>query len=491
MVAPFTLVIFGATGDLTQRKLIPSLFKLFREGFLPQTFSIIGFSRRNLNQDEFVDILFDGLPKKYRDLEEWRQFTKHISYCTGDFGDFAAYSRLSEQLAAFDKKHERATNSVLYLATPPDYYETIIDNLYKAGLGGARSKQTWTRILIEKPFGTDLAGAQNLDNKLSNLFGEDQIYRIDHYLGKETVQNIIAFRFANGIYDPVWNRDYIDHVQITLFESSGIGTRGNLYDGLGALRDVTQNHLMQLIAMTAMEQPKSFDSQGVREARCDAISKIRLINPDDVGKYTVRGQYTSGIVSGREVSGYRREHNVLPGSDTETYVAMKLFVDSPRFRNVPFYVRAGKRLNRDVVEISLVFKQVCHVLFREVGCPEEGNILTLRIQPEEGISTRFIAKEPGHKMKLTSIDMDFSYAEVFSRFENVDAYERVLQDAFLGDQMLFNRSDELLYSWGLISRVWEGWERYKVPRHLYKAGTWGPKAADRLIEKDGRKWIIR
>lgn len=367
---------------------------------------------------------------------------------------------------------------MLYLATPPKYYETILDNIAASGLA-QKTQKGWTRILIEKPFGKDLQTAVMLDSKLDTLFKEEQIYRIDHYLGKETVQNIIAFRFANGIFDPVWNNNYLDHVQITLSEKEGVENRGAFYDGVGALRDVTQNHLMQLVAMIAMESPRSFSSQGVREARSKAISVVRCISEDEVSNNVVRGQY----------EGYKTEKNVSANSQTETFVALKLFVDTERFKRVPFYIRSGKGMKEDVVEISLVFKQVCHILFKEVGCPEEGNILTMRIQPNEGIRLIFIAKEPGHEMKLSAINMAFTYESEFKSKEVVDAYERVLEDAFMGDQMLFNRSDELVSSWRFITEILKGWEKGQSKLLIYPKGSAGPKEADDLIKRDRRKWV--
>lgn len=472
MISPFSLVIFGATGDLTQKKLVPALFTLYREKLFPKDFLIIGLSRRAIVKKEFFTLIQSTVArrKKYNE-QEWKDFTTHIVYVQGNFEDQEAYQIIRSSL--------NLPNTMLYLATPPKYYEVILNNISKSGLA-RKNESGWTRILIEKPFGKDLETAQMLDSKLDTLFKEDQIYRIDHYLGKETVQNIIAFRFANGIFDPVWNANYLDHVQITLSEKEGIGPRGAFYDGVGQLRDMTQSHLMQLIAMVAMESPRSFSADGVWKARAAAISAIRCIQPYEVSKNVLRGQY----------KGYQLEKNVAHYSETETFVALKLYVDTPRFKNVPFYVRAGKAMKEDVVEISLVFKQVCHILFKEVGCPEEGNILTMRIQPDEGINLRFIAKEPGHEMKLSAINMAFTYASEFKSKEVVDAYERVLQDAFLGDQMLFNKSDELVSSWRFITEILKGWKAGKSGLISYTKGSWGPGEANELIERDGRKWIL-
>lgn len=492
MLAPFSIVIFGATGDLALRKLIPGLFKLYRNSLFPDQFRIIGLSRRGFTTPDFRYFLFTVMSQRSDvDRKGWENFVEHIEFMEGKFEDDQTYNKLSSLLSTFDKNINSEANKMLYLATPPNFYETILERIHANKLSESKSNEKWVKILIEKPFGKDLDNAKKIDNLLNQYFKEDQIYRVDHYLGKDTVQNIVAFRFANGIFDPVWNNNFLDHVQVTLAESNGIGGRGAFYDGVGALRDVTQNHLMQLLSVVTMEQPGSFSADGVREARADAIKKIRCIEPNDVSASVIRGQYASGVVRGSPVAGYRGETNVDRNSTTETFIALKVFVDSQRFENVPFYIRTGKRLPKDAVEISLVFKQVCHLLFREIGCPEEGNILTIRIQPNEGISTRFIAKEPGLKMKLTTIDMEFSYREKFKSYQETEAYERILQDAFLGDQMLFNRSDELVASWTFISKIMEGWSKLpKSDLYLYDSGTWGPTQAQELIKKDGRKWVL-
>jgi glucose-6-phosphate 1-dehydrogenase len=332
----------------------------------------------------------------------------------------------------------------------------------------------WTRVVIEKPFGKDLETARDLDRKLSEIFEEKQIFRVDHYLGKETVQNMLAFRFANGIFEPVWNKNFIDHVQITFAETEGVGTRGKFFDGIGELRDIAQNHLMQLLAAVAMEQPRSFTKEDLRDARAKVIDSIKCVD----GKAVIKGQY----------KGYLLEKNVLLKSQTETFVGMKLFVDTPRFDGVPFYVRAGKKMPKEIVEISVVFIQTCHVLFKEYGCPEIGNVITFRIQPNEGIKLKFIAKKPGAKVGLGSVDMKFNYKEDFGT-QGLEAYQRVLLDIFAGDQMLFNRSDELESSWRLITEILQRWSSEKEDVQIYEPGSWGPESANELIEKDGRKWI--
>ena len=454
---PFIMVIFGATGDLMKNKLLPALLNLYKQKKLGERFYIVGFARRPFTNEEF---------RKMFETEE--EFAKHLFYQQGDFGDLGKYQELLKTLELFEK--EEGMSRLLYLATPPVNYEDILDNLHKAGL----SQGVNTRLIIEKPFGKDLETAIALDKKLSEIFEEKQIFRVDHYLGKETVQNILAFRFANGIFDPVWNKNYLDHVQITFAEVKGIEGRGNFFDGIGMLRDVGQNHLMQLITAVAMEQPKSFSKEGLREERARTIRALRRIDAKEV----VRGQY----------AGYKSESGVLQNSNTETFVAMKFFVNTPRFESIPFYVRAGKKMPKNTVEISLVFIQTCHILFKEYGCPEIGNVLTIRIQPDEGISIRMIAKKPGTKLALETVNMHFTYEEAFMT-KGAEAYEKILQDIFAGDQMLFNRSDELAYSWEFITKILDDWKNQESKLKIYQEQTWGPKEANELIEKDGRKWL--
>ncbi|HEX8966155.1 MAG TPA: glucose-6-phosphate dehydrogenase [Patescibacteria group bacterium] len=474
MQSPFVLVIFGATGDLAHKKLIPALFAMYKQNQLPQDFFIVGFARRDLQQEEFAKSF-----ETFQDDAKWHTFIKHLYYQQGSFGEEEGYQQLVKKLAHFDGQIGACITRVFYLATPPEHYEHILnflkDTKLSEGCGQGSSK--WTRIAIEKPFGKDLETAKMLDNKLAQIFEERQIFRVDHYLGKETVQNMIVFRFANSIFEPIWNNEFIDHVQITLTEKSGIEKRGKFFDGVGILRDVGQNHILQLLASVAMDMPKSFSKEGVRDARCSAISALQCIDPKQVGDMVVRGQY----------EGYLSEQDVNSNSQTETFVAFKAFVQNGRFDNVPFYVRAGKKMEKNEVTISVVFKQTCHLLFKEIGCPEEGNILTFRIQPDEGISIQFIAKTPG-EMGLGTTQMNFSYAQQFGT-SGQDAYQKVLLDIFTGDQMLFNRSDELESSWQFITNILNGWEQNEGKLFEYKQGTWGPQKAQELIEKDGRKWI--
>jgi glucose-6-phosphate 1-dehydrogenase len=469
--SPFIMVIFGATGDLAQNKLIPALFSLYLNGQLPDEFFIVGFSRRQLTHPEFHKHL-----EREESHDKWSEFvSRHIFYQTGSFEHEEGYLELNKKLLEIDTQLGACTTRFFYLATPPDHYEAILDKLVSTGLseGCGHEGNTWSRVIVEKPFGKDLDTARSLDKKLSEIFEEKQIFRVDHYLGKETVQNMLAFRFANGIFEPVWNKNLIDHVQITFAQDEGIGNRGKFFDGVGEMRDIAQNHLMQLIAAVAMEQPRSFTKEDLRNARAEVIKNVRLAEGS-----VVRGQY----------EGYAGEKNVDPASDTETFVAMKLFVDTPRFENVPFYVRAGKKMEKEVVEISVVFIQTCHVLFKEFGCPEIGNVITFRIQPNEGISLRFIAKKPGANLGLESVDMKFNYKDSFGT-RGLDAYEKILLDIFAGDQMLFNRTDELDSSWKLITDILKSWETDGSDISVYKSGSWGPEEAKKIIERDNRHWI--
>lgn len=477
MTAPFVMVIFGATGDLVKKKIIPAFFTLFKEKQFPEKFYIIGFARRAYSAEDFANYF-----PEYVNDPAWKDFASHLQYQQGVFEDETGYKELIQRLQSIDNEVGSQVLRIFYLATPPVNYLPIIENLEKTklteGPKNAEDGRSLARIAIEKPFGKDVETAKMLDAKLSEVFEEQQIFRVDHYLGKETVQNLLVFRFANSIFDPVWNSQYVDHVQITWLEKEGINNRGNFFDGVGMLRDVAQNHLMQLIASVAMDMPKSFSREEVRDARTKAIQAIQCIDPKEVPQNVVRGQY----------EGYKNEKMVAPDSQTDTFVAMKFFIDNKRFSGVPFYVRAGKAMEKNQVSISLVFNQTCHLLFHEVGCPEEGNVLTINIQPDEGIVFHIIAKKPGSKLALETVDMHFTYKEQFGT-SGTDAYQRLLLDILAGDQMLFNRSDELESSWAFISNILQGWEQYSPPVFSYQPGTNGPKEADALIEKNQRKWI--
>lgn len=472
MIGPFVIVIFGATGDLAQHKLFPALFSLYKQKQLGEQFYIVGFARREFTDEAYQEMLA-GEVKSSKD-PQWDAFAKNIYYQQGFFDEGAGYEQLISKLNTFDKQVGACITRLFYLATPPDNYPAILNYLHSTKLseGCGQGSNKWTRVIIEKPFGKDLETARNLDKKLAEMFEEKQIFRVDHYLGKETVQNMLAFRFANSVFEPVWNKENIDHVQITWAEEEGIGRRGKFFDGVGMLRDVLQNHLLQMMATVTMEQPKSFEREAIRDARANAIKSIKRIES------VVRGQY----------AGYREEKNVKKNSDTETFVAMKLFVDTPRFEGIPFYLRAGKKMPQEMMEISIVFVQKCHILFKEYGCPEVGNVLTIRIQPDEGIRLRMIAKKPGTKLALGTVNMSFSYHDEFGG-HGADAYEKVLLDILIGDQMLFNRSDELASSWQLISTIEDLTKDSSSPVTFYDSNTWGPKEAEELIMHDGRNWL--
>ena len=477
MNSPFVMVIFGATGDLALNKLFPALYSLFVRGVLPEKFYIVGFSRREFSDEQFRNYLTEnsisGKESKFSD------FVKNIYYQQGMFGSEDGYINLIEKLKNFDEEIGACIMRFFYLATPPKNYELILKHLKETKLseGCGQDSNRWTRLAIEKPFGNDLETAIELDKKLSDIFDEKQIFRVDHYLAKETVQNILAFRFANGIFEPVWNSEFVDHVQITFFEKEGVENRGAFFDGVGILRDVMQNHLMQLFASVAMEQPTSFTKDTIRDARAKAIASIKPISETDVRQDIVRGQYV----------GYSEEKEVAKESDTETFVAMKFFVDTPRFQDVPFYVRAGKKMPEEKVTISLIFKQTCHLLFKEYGCPEIGNVLTIHIQPDEGITLRVIAKKPGSRLALGTVKMSFTYKQEFGGVGE-SAYEKLLMDIFSDDQTLFNRSDELESSWQFITSVLKSWEKEGKPLS-YSGGNPGPEEANSLIKKDSRSWI--
>jgi len=489
---PNTLVIFGATGDLTQRKLVPALYNLALEGLLPGEFAAVGFARRPKSHHHFRSDLKEAAAKHSRtrplQILAWDGFASRLYYCRSEFGDPAGYRELAGSLEEIESK-TGSRNRLYYLATPPTYYAEIAQRLGEAGL--ARNEGGWTRIIVEKPFGHDLASAVELNRILHGVFDEDQIYRIDHYLGKETVQNILVFRFANGIFEPIWNRRYVDHVQITVAESIGIEGRGAYYEQAGVLRDIVQNHAMQLLSLAAMEPPATFEPNAVRDEKVKVLRAVRPIRPEEAEDSTVRGQYQSSVISGESIIAYREEKDVVAGSSTETYLGLKLFVDNWRWAGVPFYIRAGKRLPKRVTEIAIVFRQPPLALFPTTdGSHLEPNVLSISIQPDEGISLKFGSKVPGPQadLRIRPVEMDFRYGTSFG-FAAPDAYERLLLDAMLGDATLFTRRDEVEAAWAFVTSIIEGWARSKPPRFPnYEAGTWGPDEADDFMERDGRRW---
>ncbi len=489
---PNTLVIFGATGDLTQRKLVPALYNLALEGLLPGEFSAVGFARRPKAHYHFRSELRRAAAEHSRTQPlrrpVWDGFASRLYYCRSEFSDPEGYRDLAKRLEKIESK-TGSRNRLYYLATPPSYYAEIAQRLGDAGL--ARSEGGWTRIIVEKPFGRDLDSAVELNRILHGVFDEDQIYRIDHYLGKETVQNILVFRFANGIFEPIWNRRYIDHVQITAAESIGVESRGGYYEQAGVVRDIIQNHAMQLLSLAAMEPPATFEPNAVRDEKVKVLRAVRPMRPEETGEFTVRGQYRSGVISGQSVIGYREEKNVAADSGAETYMALKLFVDNWRWAGVPFYIRAGKRLPKRVTEIAIVFRQPPLALFPTVDFSRlEPNVLSITIQPDEGISLKFGSKvpEPQADLRIRPVEMDFRYGTSFG-FAAPDAYERLLLDAMLGDATLFTRRDEVEAAWAFVTSIIEGWARSQAPQFPnYEAGTWGPDEADDFMEHDGRRW---
>jgi glucose-6-phosphate 1-dehydrogenase len=490
---PCIVVIFGASGDLTKRKLLPALYHLEQSGLLPQNFSVVGVARRPLEQS-FAPDMKDGIVSGGGvDTSDPKldPFVARIQYHAMNFDDASGYDGLKKLLADLDKKFDTKGNRLFYLATAPEYFSDIIKYLgdhCMAKPADCGDGKNWIRVIIEKPFGHDLESAKALNDEVNKVFDEDQIFRIDHYLGKETVQNILVFRFANGIFENVWNRNYIDHVEITAAESIGIEGRGPFYETAGALRDVVQNHVMELLSFVAMEPPVSFGADAVRAEKVKVWKAIPKIHPAD----TVRGQYGPGIVDGKQVLGYRQEDRVHPRSQTETYAALRLEIENWRWAGVPFYIRAGKRLAKRVTEITIQFKQPPLLLFKDAeGKGGEGikpNVLSMRIQPDEGITLRFGAKTPGPSMTIGPVNMDFSYAEAFGR-SSANGYERLLLDAMFGDATLFAHRDGVEATWALMTPILEAWAKDPI-RDLpnYAAGTWGPATADAMLISDGRRW---
>jgi glucose-6-phosphate 1-dehydrogenase len=488
---PCLMTIFGASGDLTKRKLIPALYNLARDRLLPEEFAVIGVARSEMTRAEFRRKIFQDVRPYVPGLIEpeiWGWLERRLYYLSGDFQDTQTYRTLRELLSQVDAEYRTRGNALYYLATPPELFSPIVQQLGAAGLT-RETNGRWRRVIVEKPFGCDLESARALNRELQQVLQESQIYRIDHYLGKETVQNILIFRFANGIFEPVWNRRYVDHVQITVAESLGVEQRGGYYDHAGALRDMVPNHLFQLLTLMAMEPPISFEAGSVRDEQVKVLRALSPIMPAEIPQRAVRGQYGEGTMGGQRVPGYRSEAQIARDSCTETYVALKFLIDDWRWQDVPFYLRTGKRLPRRVSEIALQFKCPPHVLFRDTPVPcTNPNVLVLRIQPEEGISLRFEAKVPGPVMHLGAVNMDFRYADYFGNPPST-GYERLLHDCMIGDQTLFWRADMVEQAWSVVQPILQAWTGAPCPDFPnYAAGSWGPHEADALIQRDGRQW---
>ena len=493
---PFALVIFGASGDLTKRKLVPAVYSLFCEGLLPDRFSVVGYARREKSDDAFREEMEQACRDFSRcqcfDVKSWQDFAGRLAYVAGSFDEPAGYRRLRERLSELAAAQDRPGNHLYYLATHPDFFAPIVGNLGEADLVKPGADDApWSRVIIEKPFGHSLETARALNRHVRSALDESQVYRIDHYLGKETVQNLLVFRFANSIFEPLWNQNHIDHVQITVSETLGVGTRGGYYDRAGALRDMVQNHMMHLLSLVAMESPTALDANAVRDEKIKVLRALRPIPRVCAGNGVVRAQYGPGTIDGGPVPGYTEEDGVAPDSTTETYIAFTAHIDNWRWAGVPFYLRHGKRLPARITEISIHFKDVPQILFNaDPGRPMTPNVLTMRIQPHEGIALRFQVKVPGLGIEIRPLQMDFAYAGSFGT-EPPEAYERLLLDAALGDGTLFTRADEVEAAWAYVDPIIEGCTRSTMPRlPQYAAGTWGPIEADDLIRADGRVWQL-
>jgi glucose-6-phosphate 1-dehydrogenase len=496
IIEPCIIVIFGATGDLTARKLLPAIYNLAKDGQLPPQFACVGFARREKRHDQFRSEMKEAISNFSRtkpiDESLWNNFKEHLFYHVSEFHDEKGYEKLATFLKDLDAKLGTKGNRVFYFSTQPSFFTTICENLHKTGLiyDEEKVKDKWSRIIVEKPFGHDLKSAEALQAELLRFLTEDQIYRIDHYLGKETVQNILVFRFANSLFESVWNHRYIDHVQITVAEDIGIGSRGAFWEEAGLLRDIVQNHMMQLLSLMAMEPPVNLSATAIHDEKVKVIEAIRPLAQTDFETSCVRGQYGSGFICGQEVAGYRSEKNVSPTSNRETYAALRLFIDNWRWAGVPFYLRGGKRLPKRGTEIAVIFKDPPGVLFQQLNKRNEPNSLSIRIQPDEGTSLKINCKVPGPSSPIQPVKMDFRYGSYFG-MSPPEAYERLILDCMLGDNTLFARQDEVFNSWRLLTPLLDYWATTPEKNFPnYQSGTWGPKAADDLLARDQRKWRL-
>ena len=490
IAGPSALVIFGVTGDLSRKKLMPAVYDLANRGLLPPGFGLVGFARREWEDEDFARVVYDAVKEHSRTEfreETWEQLLQGIRFVQGEFDDLEAFQRLRETVELLDVERGTMGNHAYYLSIPPKDFPIVAQQLKASGLvdDTADSPDRWRRVVIEKPFGHDLQSARELNDSLRAAFPADSIFRIDHYLGKETVQNILALRFANQMFEPVWNANYVDHVQITMAEDIGIGSRAGYYDAIGAARDVIQNHLLQLLALVAMEEPVAFDASSLRAEKQKVLRSVRL--PDDLDKHTARAQYVEGWAGGQPVVGYRAEEGIDDSSLTETYAALRLDIHTRRWAGVPFYLRTGKRLGRRVTEVAVIFKKAPHLPFENNDVTELGhNALVMRIQPDEGVTMRFGAKVPGTTMEIRDFNMDFVYGGSFVE-SSPEAYERLILDVLLGDPPLFPQHREVELSWEILDPVMDHWAR-KRTIDTYEAGTWGPKSADDMLARDGRVW---
>ena len=487
IAGPCGLVLFGVTGDLARKKLMPAVYDLSQRGLLPPGFALVGFARRDWADQDFSKVVYESVREHARTpfrQTVWRHLAEGFRFVPGDFGDDHAFDALADVVADLDRVRGTGGNHAFYLSIPPKAFPIVTKQLARSGLSAQNGDQ-WRRVVIEKPFGHDLLSARELNDVVESVFPPDSVFRIDHYLGKETVQNLLALRFANQLFEPIWNGHFVDHVQITMAEDIGIGGRAGYYDGIGAARDVIQNHLLQLLALTAMEEPVSFDAKDLRAEKEKVLSAVRL--PHDLARHTAHGQYAAGWQGGQQVTGYLAEDGIPSDSKTETFAAVRLDIDTRRWAGVPFYLRTGKRLGRRVTEIAVVFKRAPHLPFEKTATEELGqNALVIRVQPDEGVTMRFGSKVPGTAMEVRDVTMDFGYGHSFTE-SSPEAYERLILDVLLGDPPLFPRHEEVELSWTILDPITAFWAEHDPPEQ-YPAGGWGPRSAEQMMARDGRAW---